>query len=520
LSARTLLERPTDLWAPLPLRPKTDESARRFLEPHEVLALLAALAGGVAIRLIHIAQPFVDGWSWRESDVAMIARNFSRHGFNIFFPQIDWAGNAPGYVGTEFPLVPFMASGLYLLFGEHEWIGRCVSVFFFAASVPFLYLLVRKVWNEGSALVAVGTYTLAPFSIFSSRAFMPDMASLTLSIAALYLFAEWLDREAEVRLFAASSAAASLAILVKLPAIVIGLPLVYLAARALGARFVRIGRLWMGAALMLGFPLAWYLHAYTVSRAHFPYHMFGEGGLQVVSGASYVDIAWRTVTSGLTPLVALGMAVGLVLPCRSRFGAVFHWWLAGIILFTFLAGRGSWHPWYQLPVVPVAAALAGRTGDVALTRATRGGGRRLALGLGILYLAAVAALSAVGVRPLYEPTARPLREAGMELDRIAPPDALVVFTEWDPTIVYYSGRKGWRLERDGLPWAAPRDTEEAIRDLEALRARGARYLVFSRYSRWWFDRYPGFQRHVEFRYQRVRHTDDYTIFDLAPADAV
>src|SRR5262245_65991991 len=108
--------------------------------------VLALLAVGCLIRLWAVTQPFVDHWSWRQADVAMIARNFYRHGFNIFYPQIDWAGSAPGYVGTEFPLVPFLASLFYPLLGEHEWIGRAVSVIFFTMSVPFLYLLVRKIW--------------------------------------------------------------------------------------------------------------------------------------------------------------------------------------------------------------------------------------------------------------------------------------------------------------------------------------------------------------------------------------
>src|SRR6266508_6880161 len=157
----------------------------------ERLPLLGVLAVGIAIRLIHISQPFDDRWSWRQADVAMIARNFYQHGFNIFYPQVDWAGQAPGYVGTEFPLVPFLASLLYTIVGEHEWVGRSVSVLFYAVSVPFFYLLVHKISNAHSALWAVGIYSLTPLSIFASRSFMPDMASLSLSIVALYLFGTW-----------------------------------------------------------------------------------------------------------------------------------------------------------------------------------------------------------------------------------------------------------------------------------------------------------------------------------------
>src|ERR1043166_4778568 len=86
----------------------------QVLQPREIILLLALLCLGVSLRLIEISRPFVGEWSWRQADVAMIAENFYHNGFNIFYPQINWAGDYPGYVGTEFPLVPFIASLLYV----------------------------------------------------------------------------------------------------------------------------------------------------------------------------------------------------------------------------------------------------------------------------------------------------------------------------------------------------------------------------------------------------------------------
>src|SRR5207302_10143293 len=100
-----------------------------------------------------------------------------RHGFDLFHPQVNWAGSAPGYVGTEFPLVPFLASLLYPFFGEQEWIGRSLSALFFVLSGPFLYLLVRKSSNRRSAFLAIAIYLLAPLRLFAVRSFIPDIAS-------------------------------------------------------------------------------------------------------------------------------------------------------------------------------------------------------------------------------------------------------------------------------------------------------------------------------------------------------
>src|SRR4029453_984691 len=96
----------------------------------------------VAARLVLINQPFIDYWSWRQCDVAAIARNFSENGFHFAYPQIDWAGGASGYVGTEFPILPFLAAICYKFVDVHEWIGRSQAVIFFVVSVPFFFLLV------------------------------------------------------------------------------------------------------------------------------------------------------------------------------------------------------------------------------------------------------------------------------------------------------------------------------------------------------------------------------------------
>src|SRR6185503_9161819 len=133
---------------------------------------------GIALRLIHITQPFVDQWSWRQSDVAMIARHFSEDGFRIWWPRIDWFGDAAGYVGTEFPLVPAVAALLYHVVGVRDWIGRAVSVAAFACAAPLLHQLMVPVAGRRTALAATVAFAIMPLSVFAGRSFMPDMTAL------------------------------------------------------------------------------------------------------------------------------------------------------------------------------------------------------------------------------------------------------------------------------------------------------------------------------------------------------
>jgi Dolichyl-phosphate-mannose-protein mannosyltransferase len=492
------------------------KAKEQVLQPRETILLLALLCLGISLRLIDISRPFVGEWSWRQADVAMIAENFYHNGFNIFYPQINWAGDHPGYVGTEFPLVPFIASLFYVFFGVHEWIGRSVSVFFFALSVPFLYLLVKKVSNERSALFAVAIYTLAPLAIFASRAFMPDMTSLSFSIIAIYLFAEWLKRATiNSKLFMAVTAATSLAILAKVPAIIIGLPLIYMAWQEYSGKILLRRELWAFAALSLVFPLAWYSHAYVISVLHFPHHMFGAGGIEMEDLSGYGKILRQAATSSLTPLVFVAMLGGIFLPSPAKFGRVFHWWLVAILFFAFIAARGHRHPWYLLPIVPVAAAFGGRACDFVLSRFTPPAHSKITLALvSLIFFSSLSYLSFAYVKPLYEPWDMRSFNAGTELNRIMPREALALVADGgDPTCLYYSKRKGWHfLDNFGI---APVDSQQAITELEKFRKQGASYLVFTRYTAWWLDYYKDFQKYLDSQYLRVRQTEDYVIFDLA-----
>ena len=185
----------------------------------------------VAARLVLINQPYVDHWSWRQSDVAAIARNFLQNGFRFGYPQIDWAGNAPGYVGTEFPILPFIAAVCYKFAGVHEWIGRIQAVILFAVSLPFFFLLVREIFGSTAAVWASFFYCFTPLNIFAGRSFMPDVPSLSFAIVGLYFFLRWVQHGESWSFFVAAIAI-SLSLLIKITNIVIVAPLVYLAVAA------------------------------------------------------------------------------------------------------------------------------------------------------------------------------------------------------------------------------------------------------------------------------------------------
>ena len=479
----------------------------------------------VGVRVILINQAYVDHWSWRQSDVAAIARNFFEHGFHFGYPQIDWAGDSGGYVGTEFPILPFLAAICYKFAGIHEWIGRSQSVVFFAISLPFFFLLVREIFGGAAANWATFFYAFAPLNVFAGRSFMPDVPSLSLGIIGLYFFLRWVRHLNPVQ-FYLSAIAISLSILIKATSIVIAAPLLYLVVaegadlssaqpRDVRGSLSQRQRLQLMAFVAISIlpSVAWYWHAHQIAERFYPHHFFGAGGVRLEHFSWYWDIARQTATSSLTPVLAITALIGLFVAPRGKYGGLFDWWLAAMCLFVVAVGYGNRHPWYQLPLVPIAAAFAGAACAFLGSKISS---RAVAATLQILLASSFAILAFLYVRPLYESSGAQLRKAGLELNKITTRDALIVAADTgNPTIFYYAERKGWHfLEQEAIYGGNPGDSEEAIADLEWLRRHGATHLVFTTNTFWWLESYPELTQHLNQSAMLLEATPEFKIYEL------
>jgi len=481
----------------------------------------------VAARLIFINQPYVDNWSWRQSDVAAIARNFLQNGFRFGYPQIDWAGDAPGYVGTEFPILPLIAALCYKFAGVHDWIGRIQSVILFAVSLPFFFLLVRQIFGSTAAVWASFFYCFTPLNIFAGRSFMPDVPSLSFAIVGLYFFLRWVQHGESTSFFVAAIAV-SLSLLIKITSIVIVAPLVYLTVAeggdlgpgersdAEGGRGQRPRlQVVLFAAIALLPSAIWYWHAHQIAQKFYPHHFFGAGGIQIESFSWYWHIAQQTFVSSLTPLLSVMTLVGLFVPQSrdGRYSRLFHCWLAAMIVFIIVVGYGNRHRWYQLPLVPIATAFGGAACAFVGPKISS---RLAAIASSIVLAVIFLILAFVYVRPFYELSAAQLRDAGLELKQVTPPDALIAAEDMgDPTIFYYAERKGWHfLEQNAIYNGTPDNSEQAIDNLERLRRRGATHFVFTRNTFWWLHSYPEFVQHLAENATLIEATPEFMIYKL------
>ena len=525
------------------LNPLSSSKGRGGLLPERGVtkAAIALWLFAVAVRLILINQPYIDHWSWRQSDVAAIARNFFEHGFRFGYPQIDWAGGSAGYVGTEFPILPFLAAICYKFAGIHEWIGRSQSVIFFAISLPFFLLLVREIFGSTAGAWATFFYAFAPLNVIAGRSFMPDVPSLSLGIIGLFLFLHWVGHPKPAS-FYLSAIAISLSILIKATSIVIVAPILYLVVAAVcdrrrskerrfpkppgrcgdhpslncGAHRAPL-QLTTFAAIAILPSVAWYWHAYQIAERYYPHHFFGAGGVRLESFSWYWDVAQQTATSNLTPILAIMALIGLLVAPRGKYGCLFDWWLVAMLLFVVAVGYGNRHPWYQLPFVPIAAAFAG-AGCAFL--GSKISSRVAAVTLSSLLAGSFATLAFFYIRPLYESSGAQLRDAGLELGKITAPDALIIAADMgNPTIFYYARRKGWHfLEQSAIYGGNPKDSQQAIADLERLHRQGATHFVFTTNTFWWLNSYPELTRHLAESATLLEATSEFRIYKLGPVE--
>jgi 4-amino-4-deoxy-L-arabinose transferase-like glycosyltransferase len=458
--------------------------------------ILIILAGAFA-RLLTLTIPaFEDPYSWRQYDTAAIARNFAEGQFHILYPQIDWRGNSPGYVESEFQIYTATVAALYRLFGVHEWLGGAVNIAAYAAGALLLFALVRRLFGEREAHFAVFFYAVLPLSFLYTRTFQPDAFLSLASLVGVYYFWRWTEEGGGARL-AASALGICVAILIKPFSAYLGLVALWLAFRKIGWAMFRNFYLWMFAAVTLLPPVLWYTHA---ARLWYAYGntfgvIAGPPGLWVPPAANLGPwtaakvIAWQILALLLTPAGIILLVAGWVWKPRGNYGPLAAWAVAFGAVVLVAPTRFQYHEYYLLPMVFVAAAGMG-VGLCALleTRALRPWFARGVVVFLLVWLTASAGFTTAGRLFLF-PRHDEVRSFDARVQQLTEPGALVIFLrQCSPEESYY--HRQHRTAQGEFLSSFPRDFYLSHRKgfsldaelatpafIETLRQRGARYLA-------------------------------------------
>lgn len=123
--------------------------------------------------------------NWRQTTVAMVARNFLEDDSNIFFPRVDFAGDKTGITGMEFPLFNYIIYLVSEFFGYQHWYGRLINLIFSSVGVWFFYKTVLLHFNKRLAFYA-SIILLSSVWFVYSRKIMPDTFSMSMVLMGFY----------------------------------------------------------------------------------------------------------------------------------------------------------------------------------------------------------------------------------------------------------------------------------------------------------------------------------------------
>ena len=464
---------------------------------------------------------------WREADYTAITRNFYRDGLNIFYPQIDWRGDTPGYAEMEFPLVPWMTALLDRVFGYHEALLRVPSVLLGILGVLVFAGLSRRVLPPAGALFATAAFAANPLLVILGNAMQPEPLMLLLTLIAMALIWRWDDEPRSSTLLAAAGVTAA-AILAKAPAAYLGLVLATVAIRKFGARAFRTGAVYGAALVALLPPLAWYAWA-----ARF-WVMYGNS-LGVSNESHYIGLDMFTPPRflyGLLKWETLGvftpagwLLASLALWSRGKARLAFVWYGA-VWVFFLVTARTSGDNWsfyyHSIAVAPACLLMGAGVGALSAGQVVPSAWgplcrwqRWIAALLAAATLVALAGVTVILIRRRdTQPDLEHMHRCALQFVPYVSPSELIVVhggtmvDEYNHPVAHNESMVFAWMDRKGFNYGTQ---ELSVETLDRLAARGGRY---------WVVQHDELKRNnlralVGRRYRRVAACDDgYDLYDL------
>jgi 4-amino-4-deoxy-L-arabinose transferase-like glycosyltransferase len=450
----------------------------RWFDP----ALLLIVLLGLYFRFQYIHLPMAEAHRWREIFNADVARNFHERSMNILYPQVNWGGAANPHIGMEFPLMHWIVAALYGVFGEQAIVGRLVSMVFSVGTIWAVFAL--GTWLFGVAVGRAAAFLLAisPSAVFFGRFFISDTPMVFFSVIAVLAWAIYLDTRSTAACVAGSVSTA-LALLVKIPAVLILAPIAWLAWESRRWSALKDRGLIAGGAMAVAAAALWYWHADVIFHQSglgvAIWHPAGTYGPPISHAAGpFVTISsWSTMAQlgdpgfydeMLTRIWALHLTAGgfilalfsLAATWRRPRRRVLDIWLGVVLLFILVSAEGNRnHEFYQLPMLPPAALLFGLAAAPAFDGRwlREHGGRFIGPTGSAAVLLAVAMLSFrfSGVVPsFFRPQMLDIAtiQKSQAIGSVVEPDALIVTVEYEqfgnnsPILLYWAHRRGWSFD--------------------------------------------------------------------------
>lgn len=461
--------------------------------------IVATIVVAFILRLFWITNQPLDWHAFRQADTASVTREFVLNGIDLLHPHYhDLANiqsgkdNLAGWRMVEFPWVNGLTAALILVTrGNEIVIGRLVNVLFSLLAIGSVYWLVKRVSDERLALVSATVMSVLPYSVFYSRALLPEAAMLGTSMVSLVAFDIWLEQRSW-KWYITSLIALSLALLLKPFVLFFGG--VYLALiwyrRGWKGFFAWQNFVYAGLAIL---PLWWWRQWIEQFPSGIPANdwLWNSNGIRW-RPAWFRWLFWERLTLLIGGVVGAILGALNIIKWKEKSVMIwFLWWVGILAYFSAIATGNVQHDYYQTLVIPIISITIAR-GAVVLFDFLK---KRLTNTHASLVVGGVLAVMVViawqQVKGYYNINHREYIEAGYAVDQLVPADAQVIAPAFgDTQFLFQTKRRGWPI---GF-------------EIEDKIAKGATHYVTTSYD----DE----ARMLEQQYQTLAKTPMYLILDL------
>ena len=395
------------------------------------------------IRLIGIANPPLEpAHNWRQTTVAMVARNFLEIDNNILYPRLDISGDKTGISGMEFPLLNYLIYLLSEVFGYQHWYGRLINLIFSSLGLWYFFMLVKKHFSPKTAFNAS---LILMFSIWFtySRKIMPDTFSMSLILASIYYGTNYFHSNSKSTLnLCLYFSLTTLGMLSKLPSAYLLALFVLLVfdkkieiSKKIIFSFISV--------LSLTISVSWYFYwvPHLVETYNFWYFFMGnsiiEGAKEITT--NIISTLDNFYDSALKYIGFLLFLTGLFYMFRKKNTTLIYVFLTGsvgfLIIILKMGQAFPHHAYYIIPFVPLMALVTGYGLDQIKYKK-----------LSLILLIAICSEGLLNrhhdfIIPSKNLTLLTLEE---HLDKVSEKEDLILINSGSTTTpMYFSHRRGW-----------------------------------------------------------------------------
>lgn len=487
------------------------------------LSLIVMLAFG--LRLMGINNPLLDWHAFRQVDTAAITRYYVQQQINLKEPHYhdlsniqSGKDNLAGYRMVEFPWVNGLIAVVIKLLPSLDLVvaSRLMSIIFSLCSLVFCYSLIELIKpNSKISLLTTLGLAILPYSVFYSRAVLPEPALLATSLGSLYFLTRYLKKGHQFSHWLLATILLALAFLLK-PVVAFNLP-VYLVLLWQNDRqfYKKIEYYLLAISAVLPF-LAW---RWWIKQ--FPSGIPAADWLLNGDGIRWRPAWWRwlgyerltkLITGGLNLWFWPWLAINLKKVITDQLFQITLSWGIGLLAYLSVIATGNVrHDYYQVFMLPfICLSLAQGTElasnwlntflrqrfptltKLALGRITKS--ELLTIGvMSFIWLTGIG-LSWQQVKGYYQINHWEYVKAGQAADQLLPADAKVIAPAMGDTMfLFQTNRWGWPI---GF-------------EIDQKIKLGATHYVTTSYD----DE----ARNLETKYATIKKTTDYLILDLTHA---